>query len=174
MGDDPAVIGLTEIRGNATQLIDVSHFLQAAQAMVRGEPPVSSRQLVVVDARLYERETLQPVLAASGFRNSGVGSLAEAMNLVEQGFKPDAVIIGATPGEADLNSLVERMRRKLGRPNMPVVVLEDNGGRAGFTEPKVSGALLVPRGNRTMLLAALAEAFAAQPSAKGANMEMAA
>lgn len=174
MGDDPTVIGLTEIRGNATQLIDVSHFLQSAQAMVRGEPKAASRQLVLVDARLYERETLQPVLAASGFRISGAGSLVEAMSLVEQGLKPDAIIIGATPGEADLNVLIDRMKRKLGRPEMPIVLLEDNGARLGFVEPKVSGALAVPRGNRTMLLSALADAFAAQLGSKAANMEMAA
>jgi two-component system chemotaxis sensor kinase CheA len=173
-GDDPSVIGLTEIRGKATQLIDISHFLQSAQTMVRGGQTAASKSVLVVEPRLHERETLHPVLTASSYRTFAVGTSDEAFALAEQGAKFDAVIVGSTLKVADMAQLVDRMKRKLSRPDMPVVVFGEISSREFHNEARLETAVTVPRGNRTMLLAALADAFASIAASKASSMEMAA
>ncbi|MFZ4808340.1 MAG: chemotaxis protein CheW [Hyphomicrobiaceae bacterium] len=173
-GDDPSVVGLTEIRGKATQLIDISHFLQSAQSMVRGGVTSGSKQLLLVDKRLHERETLHPVLSASGYRAFGVGSLTEGFALVEQGMKPDAVLIGSGLEPQEIASLVDRLKKKMSRPDLPVILLVDSTSRHLAADSGLSSAESVPRGNRTMLLATLAEALAAQAATKTPTLGMAA
>jgi CheY-like chemotaxis protein len=142
--------------------------------MVRGGHTAASKQVLVVEARLHERETLQPVLSASGYKTFTVGSADEAFALVEQGLKADAVVIGSGLGVSEMGSLVDRLKRKMARPEMPVVLIGDPARHETNRDERLGHAMAVPRGNRTMLLATLAEAFAQAASVKALNMELAA
>ncbi|MEA3027905.1 MAG: two-component system, chemotaxis family, sensor kinase CheA, partial [Alphaproteobacteria bacterium] len=92
----PGLVGQAVIKGQATEVIDIAHFLPLAfedwtQWRERRERLVSRRVLLVDDAPFF-RHMLCPVLQAAGFAVTAVGSAAEALAQIEQGRHFDVVV----------------------------------------------------------------------------------
>ena len=84
VGSDRAgVLGSAVVRGQATEIIDVGHFLPLAYAdWFRGQELRSSsqtRSLLLVDDSPFFRNMLAPVLKAAGYEVTAVASAREAL-----------------------------------------------------------------------------------------------
>jgi two-component system chemotaxis sensor kinase CheA len=92
----PGVLGSAVIKGHATEVIDIAHYLPMAfedwlhwdRTRVVRAP---SRVLLVDDAPFF-RNMLSPVLKAAGYAVTAAGSAQEALNLMQNGAPFDIVI----------------------------------------------------------------------------------
>ena len=90
VGSDRAgVLGSAVVKGQATEIIDVGHFLPLAYAdWFRGKELRSSsqtRSLLLVDDSPFFRNMLAPVLKAAGYAVTAVASAREALDLLKNG-----------------------------------------------------------------------------------------
>ncbi|HLA21420.1 MAG TPA: chemotaxis protein CheW, partial [Pseudolabrys sp.] len=87
--DNAGVLGSAIIKGQATEIIDVGHFLPLAfedwfrrKEQRSGAKP---RSVLLVDDSPFFRNMLTPVLQAAGYAVTAVGSAADALALLREG-----------------------------------------------------------------------------------------
>ncbi len=93
--DKPGLIGAAIVRGNATEIVDVSHYLaKGIGAHLKQGQLATKRDIAVllVDDSQFFRNMLAPLLEASGYRVTAVGSAEEALALKEKGAAFDLII----------------------------------------------------------------------------------
>lgn len=84
---DQGVVGSAIIRGRATEILDLAHYLPKAdpnwlRASRRDGSTAASRHVLMVEPSDFLREMLAPVLKASGLRVTQAASIDEARRLV--------------------------------------------------------------------------------------------
>ncbi len=98
-GGTPGIIGTAVLKGKATEIIDVGHYLtlayhdwfESAQKAKREDKPVS-RRVLLVDDNAFFRNMVAPLLSAAGYEVTAVGSAAEAWKLNEKGMQFDIIV----------------------------------------------------------------------------------
>ena len=108
------VLGSAVIKGQATEIIDIGHFLPLAfeDWFRRKEmrPEALTRTLLFVDDSPFFRNMLVPVLKAAGYDVTAVGAADEALALVKKGQRFDVIVSDIEmPGH-------ERLRARRGDP----------------------------------------------------------
>ena len=83
------MLGSAIIKGQATEIIDVGHFLPLAfeDWFRRKEQPMQRQQrtVLLVDDSPFFRNMLTPVLQAAGYQVTAVASAPEALALLKDG-----------------------------------------------------------------------------------------
>ena len=156
------VIGSAIIKGQATEIIDVGHFLPLAfeDWFRRKEQKLAlrPRSVLLVDDSPFFRNMLAPVLQAAGFEVTTVGSGAEALAHVDGGRAVDIVITDIEMPEMDGFALTQALRRHPRGAELPVIGLSSvvsaeaiaRGRQVGFHD-------YVAKFDRQGLIAALKE-----------------
>jgi two-component system chemotaxis sensor kinase CheA len=123
----PGVLGSAIVRGQATEIIDVGHFVPAAFAdWFRGQDKPSRRtkpSVLLVDDSPFFRNMLAPVLQAAGYEVTAVGRAAEALEHLFGGRMFDAVITDIEMPETDGFALTERLRADSRTSHLPIIAL---------------------------------------------------
>ncbi len=161
-GSNPGVLGSAVIKGQATEIIDVGHFLPLAfedwfrrkDQPARGRP----RSVLLIDDSPFFRNMLVPVLQAAGYDVIAVGSAQEALALLKDGRAVDVAITDIEMPEIDGFAFAEAVRGDPNTANLPVIALSsvvsaeavERGRRAGFYD-------YVAKFDRQGLIAALKE-----------------
>jgi two-component system chemotaxis sensor kinase CheA len=161
-GATAGIIGSAVVKGQATEIIDVAHFLPLAYGdwFRRKDQPIvaKSKSVLLVDDSAFFRHMLQPVLQAAGFQATSVGSGAEALELIERGRRFDVVVTDVEMPEMDGYQLAQALHRHPRGSEIPVIALSSivsaeaiaRGRQAGFHD-------YVAKFDRQGLLAALKE-----------------
>jgi two-component system chemotaxis sensor kinase CheA len=161
-GGSAGMLGSAIVKGQATEIIDVGHFLPLAfeDWFRRKEQKVAARRraVLLVDDSPFFRKMLTPVLQAAGFDVVSVGSAAEALAHVDGGRTVDIVITDIEMPEMDGFALTEALRRHPRGVELPVIGLSsivsaeaiERGRRVGFHD-------YVAKFDRQGLIAALKE-----------------
>ncbi|HEY6027518.1 MAG TPA: hybrid sensor histidine kinase/response regulator, partial [Pseudolabrys sp.] len=161
-GGSAGMLGSAIVKGQATEIIDVGHFLPLAfeDWFRRKEQKVAARRraVLLVDDSPFFRNMLTPVLQAAGFDVVSVGSAAEALAHVDGGRTVDIVITDIEMPEMDGFALTEALRRHPRGVELPVIGLSsivsaeaiERGRRVGFHD-------YVAKFDRQGLIAALKE-----------------
>lgn len=97
--ESPGIIGAAVLKGKATEVIDVGHYLtmayhdwfENAQKDQTIEAPAQQR-ILLVDDNAFFRNMVAPLLAAAGYTVTAVGSAAEAWKLNEAGEQFDVIV----------------------------------------------------------------------------------
>ena len=158
----PGVLGSAVIRGHATEIIDVGHFLPLAfedwfrRKETRTE--VSSRTLLFVDDSAFFRNMLTPVLRASGYEVTAVGGAQEALVLLKSGRRFDVLVTDLEMPGMDGFALAKAVRSEARFAEMPIIALSaygspdaiERGRQVGFHD-------FVAKFDRQSLVAALKE-----------------
>jgi two-component system chemotaxis sensor kinase CheA len=160
--DRSGVLGSAVVRGQATEIIDVGHFLPLAYAdWFRGQELRSSsqtRSLLLVDDSPFFRNMLAPVLKAAGYEVTAVASAREALDLLKKGGRFDAVVTDIDMPEMDGFALAEAIRGEQRYGEMPIIALSSNGSADSIERGrKVGFHDLVAKFDRQSLIAALKE-----------------
>jgi two-component system chemotaxis sensor kinase CheA len=163
VGSDRAgVLGSAVVRGQATEIIDVGHFLPLAYAdWFRGlDLRIShqERKLLLVDDSAFFRNMLSPVLKAAGYEVTAVSSAQEALATLKKGKRFDALVTDIDMPDMDGFALAEAVRGELKFSEIPMIALSshsspesiERGRRAGFHD-------YVAKFDRQSLIAALKE-----------------
>jgi two-component system chemotaxis sensor kinase CheA len=94
--ENPGILGSAVIKGQATEVIDIAHFLPIAFANWRhwkeraaGE---AIRRVLLIDDAPFFRNMLAPVVKAAGYSVTTVASAGEALAVLESGQRFDFVL----------------------------------------------------------------------------------
>ncbi len=94
--DHPGIVGTAVLKGHATEVIDVSHFLVQAYedwfARFDEEQWTRQRKVLVVDDSSFFRNMITPMIAAAGYEVTAVDSPEEAWELHESGAEFDIIV----------------------------------------------------------------------------------
>jgi two-component system chemotaxis sensor kinase CheA len=159
----PGVVGTAVVKGKATEIIDIGHYLPQAHGDWFGKAETAAsetrKRLLFVDDSPFFREMLTPVLKAAGYEVAVHGSAAEALEAAKKKGRPFDVIVSdiEMPG-MDGYAFAEACRKDDGLRSVPIIALAAAGtpheiarGRAvGFRD-------LVAKFDRQGLVAALKE-----------------
>jgi len=160
--DTPGIIGSAVIKGQATEIIDIGHFLPLAfedwfRRKEMGAQALT-RTLLFVDDSAFFRNMLVPVLKAAGYDVVAVGAADEALALIKNGSKFDAIISDIEMPGMNGFELAEAIRADARSAHVPIIALSsitspatiERGRQAGFHD-------FVAKFDRQGLIAALKE-----------------
>jgi len=160
--DTPGVIGSAVIKGQATEVIDVGHFLPLAfeDWFRRKEMSAQAltRSLLFVDDSAFFRNMLVPVLKAAGYNVTAVAAGEEALALIKKGARFDAIVSDIEMPGMNGFELAEAIRADARSAHVPIIALSsltspatiERGRQAGFHD-------FVAKFDRQGLIAALKE-----------------
>jgi two-component system chemotaxis sensor kinase CheA len=160
--DYPGILGSAVIKGQATEIIDVGHFLPLAfeDWFKRKEMSVEAltRRLLFVDDSPFFRNMLTPVLKAAGYQVTAVGDAQEALALSRSGESFDVVVSDIEMPEMNGFEFAEALRADPRTARTPIIALSsltnpasiERGRQAGFHD-------YVAKFDRQGLIAALKE-----------------
>ncbi|HEX8664829.1 MAG TPA: hybrid sensor histidine kinase/response regulator [Beijerinckiaceae bacterium] len=158
--DRSDVVGSAVIRGRATEVVNVAHYLPLAHEdwarPARRAGP--ARTVLLVDDKPFFRELLAPVMKAAGWRVLSAGSADEALALVASGARADAVVTDLDmPGRSGFD-LIEALRASARAAHWPVIALSSAPTPEAVERARRLGvAEFVAKFDRSGLVAALAE-----------------
>jgi two-component system chemotaxis sensor kinase CheA len=166
----PGVLGSAVIRGQATEVIDVGHFVPLAFAdWFRGNDdagrPHRPRVLLIDDSPFF-LNMLAPVLQAAGYEVTAVSRAHEGLAMIAGGRTFDVVITDIDMPEMDGFALAQRLRADKATANLPIVALSsvvsaeavERGREVGFHD-------YVAKFDRQGLIASLKEQVDARVAA---------
>jgi two-component system, chemotaxis family, sensor kinase CheA len=123
----PGVLGSALVRGLATEVIDIGHYLPLAFDDWQGwrERRVASarHRVLLVDDSQFFRNMLAPLLNAAGFSVTSAASVDEALSVLRDGMRVDVVITDIEMPGKDGFDLTSAVRRDPRTASMPVIGL---------------------------------------------------
>jgi two-component system chemotaxis sensor kinase CheA len=161
-GGTAGVLGSAIIKGQATEIIDVGHFLPLAfEDWFRKKDTakrVTRPALLLVDDSPFFRNMLTPVLEAVGYEVTAAASAPAALALIKDGRAFDVVVTDIEMPEMSGFELAERLREDPLTAELPVIALSsvvsaeavERGRAVGFHD-------YVAKFDRQGLIAALKE-----------------
>jgi two-component system chemotaxis sensor kinase CheA len=161
-GDSSGVLGSAIIKGHATEIIDVGHFLPLAfEDWFRNKEPskaASPRSLLLIDDSPFFRNMLTPVLQAAGYAVTAAASAPEALAMFKSGRAFDVVVTDIEMPEMSGFEFAERLHGDPLTADLPIIALSsvvsaeavERGRQVGFYD-------YVAKFDRQGLIAALKE-----------------
>ncbi len=161
-GDNSGVLGSAVIKGQATEIIDVGHFLPLAfEDWFRNKDQAkraAPRSLLLVDDSPFFRNMLAPVLQAVGYEVTAAASALEALAMLTDGRTFDVIVTDIEMPEMNGFEFAERLRGDPRTADLPVIALSsvvsaeavERGRQVGFHD-------YVAKFDRQGLIAALKE-----------------
>jgi two-component system chemotaxis sensor kinase CheA len=161
-GSSAGILGSAVIKGQATEVIDVGHFLPMAFAdwFSRREmrPSASAQSVLLVDDSAFFRNMLAPVLKAAGYRVRVATGAQEGLAVLRSGQPFDVVLTDIEMPEMNGFEFAESIRADQRLRSMPIIALSsmispaaiERGRQAGFHD-------YVAKFDRPGLIAALKE-----------------
>jgi two-component system chemotaxis sensor kinase CheA len=161
-GSSDGILGSAVIKGQATEVIDVGHFLPMAFSdwFSRKEmrPSLSAQSVLLVDDSAFFRNMLAPVLKAAGYKVRVAPSAQEGLVALRSGQPFDVVLTDIEMPEMNGFEFAETIRADAHLAAMPIIALSslvspaaiERGRQAGFYD-------YVAKFDRPGLIAALKE-----------------
>ena len=160
--ENSGVLGSAVIKGQATEIIDVGHFLPLAfEDWFRKKDQskrAAPRSLLLIDDSPFFRNMLAPVLQAVGYDVTTAASAPEALAMIKDGRDFDVVVTDIEMPEMNGFEFAERLRDDPRTADLPVIALSsvvsaeavERGRQVGFHD-------YVAKFDRQGLIAALKE-----------------
>ena len=161
--DAPGVIGSAVIKGKATEIVDVGHFLPLAfgdwfrRKDERRRAAVSA--LLLVDDSPFFRNMLQPILQAAGYQVVAVGTGEEALSLLKSGRTFDAVLSDLEMPGMDGLQLAQAVASDGQISGVPMIALSSHASSGTLEQIRQAGFRdFVAKFDRPGLITAIKEA----------------
>jgi two-component system, chemotaxis family, sensor kinase CheA len=160
--DIPGLLGSAVIKGQATEILDIGHYLPLAfeDWFKRKEMRVESltRRLLFVDDSPFFRNMLTPVLKAAGYEVTTAAAGMDALELLKRGEHFDVVVSDIEMPEMNGFEFAEAMRADKRFHAMPVIALSSLTNPASIERARLAGFHdYVAKFDRQGLIAALKE-----------------
>src|SRR5437763_1335704 len=145
-GQQDGILGSAVIKGQATEVIDVGHFLPMAFAdwFSRKEmrPSASAQSVLLVDDSAFFRNMLAPVLKAAGYRVRVAPNAHEGLLALRSGHAFDVVLTDIEMPDMNGFEFAEIIRADQHLSSMPIIALSsvvspasiERGRQAGFDD----------------------------------------
>jgi two-component system chemotaxis sensor kinase CheA len=170
--DRPGVLGSAVIRGRATEILDVGHFLPVAfeDWFRRKEMSTAYRRrtLLLVDDSAFFRNMLSPLLKAAGYEVTAVAGAQEALALLKSGRRYDVMVTDVDMPDMDGFALAQAVRGEQRFGDMPIIALSSHSSPESIERGRQAGVHdYVAKFDRQSLIAALKEQTADVRAALG-------
>jgi two-component system, chemotaxis family, sensor kinase CheA len=160
---DNDVIGSAVIRGRATDILDIAHFLPKAhpdwlQGPRTGNAGEAAPHMLLFDPSAFFREMLSPVMKAAGFRVALAGTVTEAEAALRR--HPDIMVsvVDVEAGDGAGFAFVESLRQTEAGSSLPIIALATFASLEIATRARELGITqTVAKFDRKGLLVALAD-----------------
>jgi two-component system chemotaxis sensor kinase CheA len=123
----PGVIGTAVIKGQATEVIDIAHFLPLAfedwPVFRERQAAKAPHRVLLIDDASFFRNMLAPVLKAAGYAVTPVASAQDALAMLGSGRRFDVVITDIEMPGMDGFDLVSAVRALPGNAEVPIIGL---------------------------------------------------
>jgi two-component system chemotaxis sensor kinase CheA len=161
-GSEAGILGSAVIKGHATEVIDVGHFLPMAfpDWFTRKEmtPSASAQSILLVDDSAFFRNMLAPVLKAAGYKVRVAPNAQEGLTVLRSGQVFDVVLTDIEMPDMNGFEFAEVIRADAHLSGLPIIALSsmvspaaiERGRQAGFHD-------YVAKFDRPGLIAALKE-----------------
>lgn len=161
-GSQDGILGSAVIKGHATEVIDIGHFLPLAFAdwFSRKEmrPSATAQSVLLVDDSAFFRNMLAPVLKAAGYKVRTAPNAQEGLAALRSGQNFDVVLTDIEMPEMNGFEFAESIRSDHHLHRLPIIALSamvspaaiERGRQAGFHD-------YVAKFDRPGLIAALKE-----------------
>jgi two-component system chemotaxis sensor kinase CheA len=158
----PGVLGSAVVKGHATEILDVAHYLPLAFEDWLWRRDVSrhtsGRNLLFVDDSAFFRNMLTPVLRAAGYSVTSVGGAEDALRLLKGGQSFDIIVTDLDMPGMDGFDLAQAVHGDSRTADVPIIALSsitspeaiERGRQVGFHD-------YVAKFDRAGLIAALKE-----------------
>jgi two-component system, chemotaxis family, sensor kinase CheA len=160
VSENPGTLGSAVIKGQATEIIDIGHFLPLAFADWRSRQLAAgdedSRRVLLIDDSPFFRNLLAPIVRAAGYAVTTTASAVEALALLDSGERFQLVITDLEMPGMDGFGLASALRSNPRTAQLPIIGLSsmlsshavEHGKRVGLRD-------FVAKFDRCGLLAAL-------------------
>jgi two-component system chemotaxis sensor kinase CheA len=160
--DRPGVLGSAVIKGSATEILDVGHFLPLAfEDWFRCRDEIAAQaasDVLLVDDSAFFRNMLGPVLKAAGYRTVAVASAAEALALIKAGRRFDVIVTDIDMPQMDGFAFAAALRDNPRTAAVPIIGLSAMVSSAAVERGRAVGLHdFVAKFDRPGLIAALKE-----------------
>jgi two-component system chemotaxis sensor kinase CheA len=161
-GGEAGILGSAVIKGQATEVIDVGHFLPMAFAdwFSRREmrPSAAAQSVLLVDDSAFFRNMLAPVLKAAGYRVRVAPNAQEGLAALRSGQPFDVVLTDIEMPDMDGFEFAETIRADAHLSAMPIIALSSMVSPAAIERGRLAGFHdYVAKFDRPGLIAALKE-----------------
>ncbi len=161
-GQQDGILGSAVIKGQATEVIDVGHFLPMAFAdwFSRKEmrPSATSQSVLLVDDSAFFRNMLAPVLKAAGYRVRVAPNAQEGLTALRSGQSFDVVLTDIEMPDMNGFEFAETIRADAHLNTMPIIALSSMVSPAAIERGRLAGFHdYVAKFDRPGLIAALKE-----------------
>ncbi|WP_407176656.1 chemotaxis protein CheW [Bradyrhizobium sp. STM 3562] len=161
-GSSSGILGSAVIKGQATEVIDVGHFLPMAFAdwFTRKEmrPSMATQSVLLVDDSAFFRNMLAPVLKAAGYKVRTAPNAQEALATLRSGQSFDVVLTDIEMPDMNGFEFAEVIRGDQHLAQMPIIALSSLVSPAAIERGKLAGFHdYVAKFDRPGLIAALKE-----------------
>jgi two-component system chemotaxis sensor kinase CheA len=161
-GAGAGILGSAVIKGQATEVIDVGHFLPMAFAdwFSRKEmrPSMAAQSVLLVDDSAFFRNMLAPVLKAAGYKVRTAATAQEALATLRSGQSFDVVLTDIEMPEMNGFEFAEVVRSDQHLGRMPIIGLSALVSPAAIERGRLAGFHdYVAKFDRPGLIAALKE-----------------
>ena len=156
----PGILGSAIVRGQATEIIDVAHFLPLAHGdwFHRKEMGAETRKrrLLFIDDSAFFRNMLTPILKAAGYDVTTAADGAEALALVEKAHGFDVIVSDIEMPGIDGFALAEALQANPRMGHVPIIALTSHTSPAALERGRRVGfRAFVAKFDREGLIAAL-------------------
>jgi two-component system chemotaxis sensor kinase CheA len=156
------ILGSAVIKGQATEVIDVGHFLPMAFAdwFSRKEmrPSANSQSVLLVDDSAFFRNMLAPVLKAAGYRVRVAPNAQEGLTALRSGQNFDVVLTDIEMPDMNGFEFAETIRADAHLSSVPIIGLSSLVSPATIERGRLAGFHdYVAKFDRPGLIAALKE-----------------
>ncbi|EJW09396.1 Signal transduction histidine kinase CheA [Rhodovulum sp. PH10] len=168
--DVPGILGSAVVKGHATEIIDMGHFLPIAfEDWLRRKDSAtlkSSRSLLFVDDSAFFRNMLTPVLKAAGYQVTTVPGADDALEVIKSGRRIDVIVTDIDMPGMNGFELAQAVQSLPESKDVPIIALSaltspdaiEKGREVGFHD-------FVAKFDRPGLIAALKEQTALSEAA---------
>jgi two-component system, chemotaxis family, sensor kinase CheA len=161
-GSGEGILGSAVIKGQATEVIDVGHFLPMAFAdwFSRKEmrPSAGAQSVLLVDDSAFFRNMLAPVLKAAGYRVRVAPNAQEGLVALRSGHAFDVVLTDIEMPDMNGFEFAETIRADQQLSTMPIIALSSMISPAAIERGRLAGFHdYVAKFDRPGLIAALKE-----------------
>jgi len=172
-GSQSGILGSAVIKGQATEVIDVGHFLPMAFAdwFSRKEmrPSMSSQSVLLVDDSAFFRNMLAPVLKAAGYKVRVAPNAQEGLTALRSGQTFDVVLTDIEMPDMNGFEFAETIRADQHLSQMPIIALSSVVSPAAIERGRLAGFHdYVAKFDRPGLIAALKEQTSAPETRQAA------
>jgi two-component system chemotaxis sensor kinase CheA len=126
-GDRPGVLGSAIVKGEATDILDIAHYLPSAYADWFHSRTVATKRekphLLLVDDSAFFRNMLMPVLRAAGYDVTAAAGGQEAFDLIRAGRRFDLLVTDLHMPGMDGVALARALRSEPSLVSIPMIAL---------------------------------------------------